>query len=188
MTAFARWLSVLAHPFVMVAIMVTAAALRSGGPGQAARIVPMVLLITLVPVAVLMARQVRRGAWKHADASDPLERRSLFVVCILGVAALLAYFQLTQAQSFVIRGALVTLGLLMVCASATRWLKVSLHMAFATLAAAALLSLGSALGWVLLALLPLLAWARLFLARHTLAEVVAGALIGLAAAGVLNRL
>lgn len=188
MIALARWISVLGHPFVMVATLVTAAALQFGTAGQAARIIPIVLLLTVVPVAVLMARQVRRGAWTNADASNARERPILFGIGILGLACLVAYFWIAQPKSFVIHGALGTLAMLAVCAVITRWLKVSLHMAFAAMAATTLLLIGSAVGWVLLVSLPVLAWSRLVLARHKPAEVVAGVLIGLAAGFAIYRL
>jgi membrane-associated phospholipid phosphatase len=37
-------------------------------------------------------------------------------------------------------------------------------------------------------LAPVLAWSRLVLLRHTLAEVIGGSVLGLAAAGILIRL
>jgi hypothetical protein len=188
MTAFARWVSILGHPFVMVTTMVTAAALHFGTPAEAVRMTPIVLLVTVVPVAVLMMRQVRRGAWTNVDASNPRERPILFAIGTLGLVVLLAYLWLAHPQSFVIRGALGTLAMLAVCAMATRWLKVSLHMAFATLAATTLLLLGSAIGWILLAVLPVLAWSRVVLCRHKLAEVAAGVLIGLAAGVTIHSL
>ena len=68
--------------------------------------------------------------------------------------------------------------MLAVCAIANRWLKVSLHMAFGSLAATALLLLGSPAGWVLVPVLPALAWSRLVLGRHVLAEILAGLVLG----------
>ena len=53
-------------------------------------------------------------------------------------------------------------------------------MAFAALATTTLLFLGSPLGWVLLPLLPVLAWSRLTLKRHRPAEVALGLLVGVA--------
>jgi membrane-associated phospholipid phosphatase len=181
MKTFARWVSILGHPFVMVSIMVTAVALRFSAPAQAVRSLLIVLLVTVAPVAGLMALQVRRGAWKDVDASEARQRPILFVVGALGLVCLLGYLLLAHPQSFLIRGVLGSLAMVAVCAVATRWLKVSLHMAFGTLAATTLLLLGSAIGWLLLAVLPVLGWSRVFLSRHKPAEVLAGVIIGLAA-------
>jgi membrane-associated phospholipid phosphatase len=78
--------------------------------------------------------------------------------------------------------------MLAVCAIATRWIKVSLHMAFATLAATALSLVRSPVGYLLLLALPPLVWARLTLQRHTLVEVALGTVIGAAAGIALHYL
>jgi len=100
------------------------------------------------------------------------------VRAVAGLLALLAYLFLAHPQSFLLRGAAGTLAMIAVCAAATRWVKVSLHLAFATLAATTLLLLGSPAGWVVAVLIPALAWSRLTLARHKPAEVVLGFVIG----------
>jgi hypothetical protein len=68
-----------------------------------------------------------------------------------------------------------------VSAALTRWIKVSLHLMFASLAATTLVLLGSAAGAVVLAGLPVLAWSRLALQRHRLSELLAGLALGLTA-------
>lgn len=188
MTEVARWVSILAHPFAMVAIMVTAASLRFGPPAQAVRILGIVILLTVAPVAVLMIRQVRRGAWANVDASNASERPILFTISAFALLFLFGYFHFFQPQSFVVRGAAGALAMLAACAVSTRWLKVSLHMAFASLAATTLLLLGSPIGWLLLAVLPVLAWSRLLLLRHKATEVVVGLLIGFSAGLAIHTL
>src|SRR6185437_8964095 len=82
--------------------------------------------------------------------------------------------------SFLIRGALGALIMMALCAVTTRWIKLSLHMAFGALATTILLLLRSPAGWVLLVALPVLGWSRLALKRHTVGEVVAGLVLGAA--------
>ncbi len=180
MKALARWISIVGHPFVMALLMVFAAALRKGSPSAALRTALLVTVVALLPVAVLMFAQVRRGAWGNADASNRKERPLLFAVGMLGLAAVLAVQLVLHRGSFLARGMAGVLVMLGLCAVATRWIKVSLHLAFAALAATTLVSIGSAAGWVVLALLPALAWSRLALGRHRPAEVAIGLLIGAA--------
>lgn len=180
MNALARWVSIVGHPFAMILVLVLGAALRFGTPGDALRTLLLVALVALVPVAALMARQVRSGSWANVDASDRSERPLLFAVGILALAALLGTVLLLRPGSFLVRGVIGALTLLAVCALATRWIKVSLHMAFAALAATTLLLLGSPAGWGPLALIPALAWSRLALRRHRPAEVALGLLAGTA--------
>jgi len=179
-SSLARWVSIVGHPFVVTLVMVAGAALHFGTPGEALRTSLLVTLVALVPVAALMARQVRRGSWANVDASNRSERPALFAVGIGALAALLGAVLIYRPGSFLVRGVVGVLILLAVCAIATRWTKVSLHMAFGGLATTTLLSLGSPAGWVLLAGLPALAWSRLRLVRHRPVEVALGLLVGVA--------
>jgi hypothetical protein len=184
----ARWISILFHPFVMVGVMVGGAAAARQSAGAAVRSVAVTVLFTMVPMAVLMWRQVRRGRWQDADASNRAERPILFIVCGVALVALLAYLLLLGTQSFMVRGLVATLGMMAACALATRWIKVSLHMAFATLAAVALALMRSPAGYVLLLMLPVLAWARLTLQRHTPLELILGTIIGAGAGAAIHYL
>ena len=180
MKTVARWISIVCHPFAMTLAMVLGVALHFETPREAIRTVVLVALIALLPLAVLMVRQVRRGSWTNVDASHLAERPLLLGVGIVALAVLLGTVLVVRPGSFLVRGALGVLILLAVCAVAARRVKVSLHMAFGALATTTLLLLGSAAGWVLLALMPALAWSRLALERHRPAEVAIGLLIGLA--------
>lgn len=182
---FARWVSIFGHPFVMAVVMAAVAGLHfSDGMGGA----PTALLTTLpiLPVAWLMRRQVRAGAWEHVDASRRSERPVLYLVATVSFAVVLFGLWWWQPQSYLLRGVIGGLALVLACALANRWIKVSLHMAFAALAATVLSLLPSIVGFVLLAALPLLAWSRLRLARHTGVEVALGVVLG-AVAGLAIR-
>jgi hypothetical protein len=184
----ARWISIIFHPFVMVGVMVGTAAAARQGAGGALRAVALTALFTIVPMAVLMWRQVRRGRWENADASNRAERPILYLVGGVALVVLLAYLTMFPAQSFMVRGVLTTFGMMAVCAIATRWIKVSLHMAFATLAATGLAIMRSPAGYALLPALPILMWSRLTLERHSRAEVALGTIIGAAAGAALHYL
>lgn len=188
MTRLARWISILGHPFSTVVLMIWGVALHLGTPADAARTVALVALLTVLPIAILMIRQVRRGSWGNVDASNRRERPVLFLVAGGSLLVLAGYAFVLHPQSFMLRVALGTLAMLAACALATRWLKVSLHMAFGALATTVLLFLGSVVGWVLLAFVPVLGWSRLRLGRHALAEVIAGTLAGAVAGFAIYRL
>lgn len=183
MKRLSRWVSVAAHPFVVVLLLVGAVEAHRG-PAAAARSVTTVALLFVLPLAVLIVRQTRRGAWSTVDASDPRERPLLYLVGAAGLLALFGYLLATQPATPLLRGAIGTLGMLAVCAAATRWVKVSLHVAVAALASAILLGRGIPLGWLLAGVLPILAWARVSMGRHRWIEVILGLVVG-AATGVL---
>jgi len=182
MTSFARFISILCHPFVMALVLVLGVALRVTTPGAALQSVLLVAALAIVPVAVLMVRQVRKGTWQNVDASRKSERPVLFGVGIIGLLLLIAAAMFLKPASFLVRGTVAVLIMLAVCALANRWVKVSLHMAFGTLATTTLLCIGSVIGWVLLPLMPLLAWSRLILKRHRPSEIAIGSLSGIVSA------
>jgi membrane-associated phospholipid phosphatase len=184
MTALARWLSIVAHPFVVVGLMVAAAASRRGQRGHSLRDLVIVLAIAILPLAILMIRQVRSGEWENVDASNVAERPILYVVGAIASLSLVAFLILAGSQPVFLRGALGALAAFAVCGFMTPWVKVSLHLAFAAFAATTLTVIGSPVGWMLAATVPALAWARVALGRHRPVEVALGAIIG-AACGLI---
>jgi putative transposase len=181
MNTFARLVSIAAHPFVTVGLMAGVSAARIGGRREAVSAIALVAVLVIAPVAGLMRRQVREQRWQNADASNPAERPILFVFISAGLIALVVYAMLTHSRSFLLRGSGATLAMMVACAVITPWVKVSLHVAFASLAATTLMLLGSPVGWILLALIPVLAWSRLHLSRHRPVEIVLGLIVGTAA-------
>ena len=184
----ARCLSIILHPFVMVGVLVGTVAAARQTAGEALRSIAIVMLFTIVPLAALMIRQVRRGSWNNVDASNRAERPMLYFVGGAALVIMMAYLLVLRPQSFMLRGTFATLAMMAVCALATKWIKVSLHMAFATLAATVLAVMRSPVGYALLMALPALVWSRLTLERHTPAEVMLGTAIGAAAGAALHYL
>jgi hypothetical protein len=188
MNFLARWISIIAHPFVMVAVLVAVAGWRLAPGSQALQAVLLVVVVTLVPLAILMVCQVRRGRWSNVDASHASERPILFLVALIALAALLGWLLLSNPQSFLIRGVIVISLLLVVATVLTRRVKLSLHLAFAGLTVSSLLLIGSAIGLTLIPVVPLLFWSRLALSRHRPLELVVGLLLGVLAGLALVRL
>jgi hypothetical protein len=187
MKQVARWVSILAHPFVMVALLVAVPAMRQSA-GTTVQSVLLVVIAVVVPLAVLMFRQVRRGRWSNADASKPSERPVLFLVALAGLVAALGWLLLYDPQSFLVRGMLIAAGFLLLAALITRWVKLSLHVAFAALTATTLFLLGSAVGYPLIAMIPVVFWSRIALGRHRVHELLVGLVLGILTGIVLVRL
>ena len=187
MNHLARWVSILAHPFVMVALLVAVLAMRQSS-GNAVQSVLVVVVAIVVPIAALMFRQVRRGRWSNVDASKPSERPALFLVALAGLVGALGWLLLNDPRSFLVRGMLVTATFLLLAALLTRWVKLSLHVAFAALTATTLCLLGSAVGYVLVAVVPVVFWSRIALARHRAHELCVGLVLGVLTGIVLVRL
>jgi membrane-associated phospholipid phosphatase len=187
MKHFARWISIVAHPFTMITLLVAVPAMRQPS-GHAVQSVLLVGLVVIVPIALLMFRQVRRGRWSNVDASNPSERPVLFLIALAGLVAVLGWLRLTDPQSFLVQGTLVTAVFLLLAALLTRWIKLSLHVAFAALTATTLSLMSSWVGYVLIAVIPLVVWSRLALGRHRVHELAVGLVLGALTGFVLVQL
>jgi membrane-associated phospholipid phosphatase len=173
----ARAVSVLLHPFAVLGGAAVAAAWRLDPAGLPRTAVGMGAAIAIVWLFVWQRR--RAGHWQTVDASRPQERPLLYVF-VLAVAGGY-WWWMGGRESPSSTGVLAAVGMLCVAALANRWIKLSLHMASLAFAGAALLSSWPHVGGLMLALLPLLAWSRLRLGRHTPAELLGGGALGLAA-------
>lgn len=178
-TTLARMLSIGGHPLVLM----SAAALAAWPGHDGAR---WQLAAGLGAIAALVMGywhlRVRRGAWAHVDASDRGERRDLnrMLAVLLFVALLLGVWREVPPPVTVVLG--LCAAIVGLSALAARWCKPSLHLAFACLATGIL-----GLAWAQV-VLPMglfvlaVGWSRLHLQRHTIADMVAGVLLGTGAA------
>lgn len=173
----ARILSTIGHPALLAPAVVAFAALRRNvsAPTMLAAVgVPVVVAAGVMAFSVV---RVRSGSWTDADASAPRERIELntfLAVALLGAALLVRRVgqPLEIAAGLAAAGAIVGAAL-----SLRRFLKLSLHTAFAVFAAALLWPDAAGVGFLLMLSLAI-AWSRLALHRHTLADVATGLIIG----------
>ena len=178
----ARWISILGHPFILIPVLVAAVTVPWLPPQQAAQIVGIVVLVSIVPMLVLIARRVRAGTWTNFDVSVREQRAGMYPLALAIATATVLVLAWARVPRPILRGVLAILLLIGIAALVNLWLKVSLHTAFAVFTALAVLpSRGLAATLLLLALA--IAWSRLELGRHTLAEVIGGALIGAVVGG-----
>ncbi len=179
MTTFARLVSWIGHPLIFVSVSVAVVVGTQLGPRTGLPILLALLLSTLVPTAILLLSGVRSGRWSDADVSVRKERQRFFPWAVpFSLAGVTAMWWL-QAPSYIICGGMVTLGLFLVSWSLNFTLKLSLHALFGFYCAIILFRIGLIWGAIALVLAVLVAWARLFLRRHTRIELIVGIALGL---------
>ena len=183
--AVARAVSIAGHPVVLLLVAALIAASTRGASLRQLWLISGALVTLGVVVLGFSWLQVRAGRWSHIDASVRNERNSLNVflgvLCLLG--AVLLWFLTRRpymSLGLALPGALVVIALLI-----ARWVKVSLHVAFAAFATALLwpIKLAVVAGVLLTAAV---VWSRLVLGRHVAADVVTGLVLGTAAGGVYH--
>jgi membrane-associated phospholipid phosphatase len=184
--AVARAVSIVGHPVVLVLVAALISASAQGASHQQLRLIGGALAMFAVIVVGFSWLQVRAGRWSHVDASVRNERNSLnvFLVTLCFLSSVLLWFITRRpymSVALALSGALILTALL-----SARWVKVSLHVAFAAFATALLwpIKLAFVAGVLVTAAVM---WSRLVLGRHVAADVMAGLLLG-AAAGAAYHL
>ena len=180
--AVARMVSIVGHPVVLVLVAALIVASTRGASLQQLQLVGGALVTLGVIVLGFSWLQVRAGRWSLVDASFVNERSSLnvFLVVLCFLSAVLFWFptrRLSMSVALALSGALVLVALLV-----ARWVKVSLHAAFAAFATVLLWPITLAVvGGVLVT--AAVVWSRLVLRRHVAADVMVGLLLGVVAGG-----
>ena len=178
---FARGLSILGHPLMVLPLAALAAMLTRGTR------MPMLLATMaglLILAALLLAwshRQVARRRWAHVDASAPAERRMLNrrVLAVMLPVALAGW--LAGATGLAL-GAGLSAAILVAALASARVCHLSLHVAFACFAVGIVWTASPALAAGFAVLAAGVAWSRLSLDRHAPRDLVAGACAGSIAA------
>lgn len=182
-TAFASLVSLVLSPPLLAVLALIALGTRLATPRSWAWIALTLALVVLAP-ALYVALLVSRGEVSDFDLSQRSQRTKPFLVALAALALACGALALGGAPALLRAVALAGLLLTAVMVLVTlRW-KISLH---AACAAASVVVLGAAvtldaaaLALLWLALVPLTAWSRVHLGRHSRAQVLAGAALGTA--------
>lgn len=172
----ARLVSVMLHPFAVLAFVALVAAWRLDPSTLPRTVLGIGVAIAVVWIFVLQRR--RAGHWQTVDASRRQERPLLYLLALAVAGAY--WWWMGGRASATSSGVLAAVAMLCIAGLTNRWIKLSLHMASLAFAAVVLVSLLPGVAGVAFVLLPVLGWARLRMARHALAEVLGGMLLGLA--------
>jgi membrane-associated phospholipid phosphatase len=181
----ARAISIVGHPAVLLLVAALFAASTRGASSNQLWFIGGATLAFGVVVLGFSWLQVRAGRWSHVDASVAHERRSLNLflgaLCIVGAAATwIATRRMQMPLALGLSGTIIAIALLF-----SRWVKVSLHSAFAAFATTLLWPIVPALvaGAIVTAAV---VWSRLALRRHEIADVAVGLVLGIVAGAVFH--
>lgn len=173
----ANVLSQAACPPVLAVAMMTLAAAASGAAGAWRFAALYVLLALVLPLAYLVWL-LHRGHVSDLDVKVRAERWRPLLGTVGGMALSTGIFVLGRAPAEM-SAVSAALGLFTLFAFliTLRW-KISMHSGAAAAVATLVWLTGGAAAWPLTLGIPVMAWARVRLRRHTPAQTVAGALLG----------
>ncbi|MEY2439807.1 MAG: hypothetical protein QOI34_1192 [Verrucomicrobiota bacterium] len=175
---FARTISWVAHPLAFVSTSLAIVVLLKLANRVGLSILLALFVSVVLPTALLLFRGVRSGRWSDGDVSIRSERMHFYPGAIVFSAAGVAALLFLHAPDFMMRGALITLALLVLAALANFRTKLSLHALFAFYCALILLRVYWLAGVIGLLVALLVFWSRLYLRRHDLPEMLTGTLFG----------
>lgn len=181
----ARAVSIVGHPMLLVPVAIALALRGHVDAGQGAAILG-VVAGAIVLVGAYLIHGVRSGRLSHIDVSKREERGGFYRVSTIALAIATAALHLSHATTAAVRGTAVALALIVVSSIVNRWIKASLHTAFA-IVAAGVVGVGTKnapLFALFVVAAAAVAWSRLVLGRHTKPEIVVGAILGTLAAVV----
>jgi hypothetical protein len=134
----------------------------------------------IAPMAILLFLGVRSGRWRDADVSLREERKRFYPFAVpLSALGTIAVW-IAGAPGYILRGGIITWLLLVVAGLINFWFKISLHTLFAAYCTVILYRVNVLCGTSALTLAVLVFWSRLFLSRHSFAETLSGAMLGIA--------
>ena len=175
----ARWISILFDSSILSLPIFLALGYVSSQTSGLLWAIPMLLIVTGIPLAYLLIG-IQRGWVSDMELSKCEERQNFIFVSLSSDLLALGILQLANGPQLLGVIILTYLCLGTVMFSTSIFWKISMHMAgvggFST---ALVFVFGAAAGWAFLSL-PLVAWSRLHRRKHTPAQLVAGALVGIA--------
>ena len=177
---FARWVSWIGHPLVFISLSIAIIIVLRAANRTGLTLLLTLLVTVILPMALLLFWGTRSGRWSDPDVSIRAERAQFYPWAIpISGAAVIALW-LLRAPAFAMRGALVTLLLLIIAALINFGIKLSLHALFAFYSAVILFAVNPVAGTIAFILASLVFWSRLYLRRHDLLEMLVGTSLGLA--------
>jgi hypothetical protein len=175
----ARWISWIGHPLVFITLSVgIIIAFRFANRAGLALLLTL-LATVILPMALLLFRGFQSGRWSDPDVSVRAERTRFYPRAISISALAVIVLFLLHAPAFALRGAMMTLFLLIIAALINFRIKLSLHALFAFYSAIILFVVNPIAGALAFTLALLVFWSRLYLKRHDLSEMIVGAFLGL---------
>ncbi|MCD2197229.1 hypothetical protein LQ327_28040 [Actinomycetospora endophytica] len=177
-------ISQVSSPTVLLAVLYpVVGALAAGWPGVGWSLVGMVFTVA-IPAAIVDVG-VRRGRYTDHHLSRREQRAVPLGLSAASVLVGLAVLGFAGAPRAIVALQVAVLVTVLVVTAVTLAWKVSLHVAVVGAAACVLTLLGG--GWWALSWLavPVVAWARLRLTAHTVAQVVVGCVLGAGVTGAV---
>lgn len=171
-------------PVVLISVQLLLVPVRAAGllPGLLWGGVA-IAFVSAAPLAYILFR-VRRSTLTDVHIRVREHRRLPFLVGLATVLSGLILLAVTGAPRDLLALVVAVVALTVTVIAITSFWKISVHTMVAAMTTGVLVTLFGALFWLTLPGVALIGWARVALTDHTVAQVLAGAVLGVGIAGV----
>ena len=181
----AHYISNLGNPLLTIPVFSVIALFQTEEPKTALFVSLLIVVGIVVPILIKSYRGVQKGKYTNYDISNKAQRQSWYLFPTLLLAAVTLILFLTDQSQALRMGVAGALALFIFAQILNLYIKTSLHVGFNTYLAFLIFPFNWVVGVGTLVFSFFLGWSRIVLKRHTLAEVVSGALLGLVVGGLM---
>lgn len=178
-TKIASFISIIGHPFLTLPVSAVIVFFTFETFQKALLHSAIIVVGFFVPLAIKMHLSVKKGTYTNFDVSNKTQRQSWYIFAILLLLAVTVVLFVTNQPRNLCLSVLFALLLLTISKIMNYFIKSSLHVSFTIFLAFLIIPINLVIGLCFLAFTVLIAWSRLTLKRHSLKEIIAGAIIGL---------
>ena len=179
MMLFANTLTWILHPVFLAIFAVYLVTFYSTGDTSTSYYWTVVASLFATFVAAFVLIGVKKGFFNNIDISNRKQRVIVypFVISVVLLFAFIVYLQ--KGPNQLIIGAILFITALIVLDLINRKIKASIHVASVSAIITGIVYLFGGVTFLLLLLIPLVAWSRIIKKRHTLNETIVGGVCGI---------
>jgi membrane-associated phospholipid phosphatase len=175
----ANLISVFGHPLLTGPLFTTIALFYYEDPSKALWISALIFGGVFIPISIKMYRGAKSGEYTNFDVSEQRQRQSWYIWAT-GLFFMLYVVLWVTGQSHGLKAVVQLTLLLMITAQLVNFfIKSSLHMSLNVFMMFLIFPISVVAGVLFCCFIFLVGWSRITLGRHTVKEVLTGALIGL---------
>ncbi len=179
MILLARIISMIASPLIITAPVSYALVFKTSNNAFYAIVWTAASLLFAATIGLFVLYGVKRGMFSDFDISIKEQRKPIFIfAAIVSILYFFIIFFLHGPKILMATLGALLLGVL-IDSFVNRKIKASIHLAVYSAFAAVLGILYGGIFWFFVILIPLVAWSRIKLKRHSLTETIVGTILGL---------
>jgi membrane-associated phospholipid phosphatase len=178
-TLLAKIISTAGHPLITIPLYIVIVLFSTNDIKSASFLTLLIVGCIFVPLITWMYLKSKNGSYTNFDVSDKKQRRSLFIFAIPFLVVVTFVLYLTHQPEKTTLSLLFATILVVVSQLVNYFIKSSLHVSLTLYLAFLAIPISPVFGFSMMFLSILIGWSRVVLKRHSVKEVLVGAIIGL---------